>query len=143
MDEFDNRQLNWQQVVDSYTEFLVEQADETISRTRMRELQRVLKTNQLSNLLSVAMGTESVAAISNWIEYQMGRRDMQRAWQDTGLGEDILKRIRALKEEAQKAARRIYGQEPTREQVGAIHVAMVRQYIGYLRRWFVARGGQG
>lgn len=143
MDEQTNTRLTWQQVIDSYTEYLVEQAEQSISDARMNELGRNrMRLAQLSNLLAVAKETDSIAAVVNWIRYQMGRRETQRAWEQTGLGADIITRIGQMKKEAGTAARRVYGDKPAPEEIRGIHIAMTRSYIGYMRRWFVAKGGQ-
>lgn len=142
MDETMSSRLEWQQVVDQYTEYLVEEAELTISDERMRQMQRSMRLNQFSNLLAVALDTESVAAIINWVYYQMGRRETRQAWKQTGLGDDIINRIKRMRSRAEEAARRVHGQEANDAQVLAIYVAMVRLYVGYMRRWFVAKGGQ-
>ena len=142
MNQVDNKQWTWQRALDSRTEYLVGLADDTSSEARMKELERSLKANQLSNMLAVSQATDdSVAAIVNWVRYQMGKRETSRAWKQTGLGDKVLSCIKEMAPEAQGVAEAIYGQ-PTEEQIRKIHVAMIRQYAGYMRRWFVARGGQ-
>ena len=142
MDHVENKRWGWQQALDSRTEYLVDLADQTISEARMKELTRSLKVNQLSNMLSVTQATDDgVAAVVNWVRYQMGRRETSRAWKQTGLGDQVLKSIREMAPEAHALAEKIYGQ-PTEAQIRQIHLAMIRQYVGYMRRWFVARGGQ-
>jgi hypothetical protein len=136
----DEKKWSWRQAIDRRTEFLVEQADETISPERLKTLRRDLKASQLSNLLAVAQGTDSQAAIVNWIRYQMGRKGTGRAWGNTGLGEDVIRRIGRLGEEAKTIAGEVY-ENPTPAQQQEIHAALIRQYVGYVRRWFIARGG--
>ena len=142
MDTNSTRQLIQQRALDKQTEYLVIQAEETISDRRMQDLRRSLKTSQLSNLLAVAQDTGSPAAIANWVRYQMGRRETQRAWKQTGLGDDILRRIEEMGKVAQQMGQQLYGEAVTVEQIMALHVALIQQYVGYMRRWFVAKGGQ-
>lgn len=142
MDEAISKQVTWQQIVDSYTDYLVEQAELTISDARMREIRRSIRLNQLSNLLSVTLATDSINAIVNWIYYQMGRRETQHAWKQTGLGDDVINRIKRMHTQAKEAGQRVHGDAANPKQIQEIHVAMVRLYVGYLRRWFIAKGGQ-
>jgi predicted RNA-binding protein len=137
-----SRAVLLQQAIDNYTDYLVEQAEETISDERMKNLRNQLKLNQLSNLQSVVSGTGSINAVKNWIRYQMGRRETSRAWQNTGLGNDVLKRLDQMRSQAENIAQTLYADEATDAQVRAIHIALVRRYVGYMRRWFVAKGGQ-
>lgn len=135
-------QWTWQQALDTRTEYLVDMADETISDAKMRSLKSVLKGSQLSNLLAVSLNTSSAAAIINWIRYQEGRKETQRAWgSGTGLGKEIVDNINAMKPVAVDVAQRVYN-APSSAEIQEIHLAMIRLYVGYMRRWFVARGGQ-
>lgn len=142
MSQVNSQQWTWQQALDSRTEYLVDLADNTISEARMKELERSLKANQLSNMLAVTQATDdSVAAIVNWVRYQMGKRETSRAWKQSGLGDKVISCIREMNPEAKALAATLYD-EPTETQVRRVHVAMIRQYAGYMRRWFIARGGQ-
>lgn len=142
MNHVDNTtQWTWQQALETRTEYLVDMADETISEAKMGGLKRALKGSQLSNLLSVSLNTGSAAAIVNWIRYQEGRKETKRAWGDTGLGNEIADNIKAMKSEAETLAQQVYD-APSSMEMQEIHLAMIRLYVGYMRRWFVARGGQ-
>ena len=136
------QQLSLQQLVDRYTEYLVEEAEKTVSDERMANMRRDVKNNQFSNLLSVALATPSPAAVTNWVSYQMGRRDMRRAWKQTGLGDDVIQRIKKIREQAQKAAKELHGDGVSKQHIDELHMLMIRQYIGFMRRWFIAKGGQ-
>ena len=131
-----------EQAIDNHTDYLVEQADETISEDRMKKLMGQLKLNQLSNLQAVVSGTSSINAVKNWVRYQMGRKETRRAWQETGLGDAALKRMEQMRGKAEAIAQTLYGDKATEAQIRAIHIDLVRRYVGYMRRWFVARGGQ-
>lgn len=137
------QQMSLQQAVDQHTDYLVEEAEKTISDERMASMRRDVKNSQFSNLLSVALATPSPKAVVNWVSYQMGRRDMRRAWKQTGLGDDVVRRISDMRKEAKKAAEDLYGVTAvTKAHIDEIQMMMIRQYIGYMRRWFIAKGGQ-
>jgi hypothetical protein len=96
----------------------------------------------LNNLLGVSLETGSPQVVRNWLLYQMGRSDRNvRPWKTSGLGEEVAGNILKLGENARRIASQVYGQ-PSDEQVEEVHIALVRRYIGYLRRWYVAKGGQ-
>jgi hypothetical protein len=86
--------------------------------------------------------TSSPAAIVNWIRYQMGRRETRRAWGDTGLGNDVIRKIEGMRPQVEEIANQIYDGSPSNQEFLEIYVAMIQQYVGYMRRWFIARGGQ-
>jgi hypothetical protein len=136
-----NARLAWQQAIDRYQEQLVTEAEQTLTENRMANLKRAMRTNQLSNFLGVTQETNSVKVIANWVRYQMGRRETRQAWQDTGLGEEVLTRIERMRQWAIDIAGQTYG-EPSSMQTLAAHVHLVRLYAGYLKRWYIAQGGQ-
>jgi hypothetical protein len=134
--------IRWNREIDLYHEQLVELADKTLSKGRVEEIKRDLKLAQLGNLLGVAQESSSVAPVDNWIQYQMGRRDTSRAWRQSNFGNDVLKDFATISGYAKAIVRNVYGQSGEARKVQATHITLVRLYIGYLRRWFVARGGQ-
>lgn len=134
--------IRWNREIDLYHENLVELADKTLSKSRVEEVKRDLRLAQLGNLLGVAQESSSVLPVANWIQYQMGRRDTSRAWRQSNFGDDVLKDFTTIRGYAQEIVRNVYNQSEDPRQVQATHIALVRLYIGYLRRWFVARGGQ-
>ena len=136
-----NARLAWQQAIDNYTEAIVDEAEATIKKARMDSLKAAMGTAQLSNFLGVTLETSSVAAIVNWVRYQMGRRETSRAWKDTQLGATVVDSINKMRQWAIDIARDVYG-EPKPPQILEIHVALVRLYAGYLKRWYIAEGGQ-
>lgn len=141
-----NTRVARQEAIDKYTEQLVTAAEETLSDSRMEQLKRErdMKLAQLNNFLGVTLATGSVAAISNWVRYQMGRRETSRAWRMGGFGDDVLKAIDQCRGWAKEIALDLTQDdaEAAKVQVQEIHVALVRLYAGYLKRWFVAKGGQ-
>ncbi len=139
-------QVNREREIKRYTEDIVNSAEAAFPDERMAKIKKrknkTLKSSQLSNLLAVALDTDSPAAVANWIRYQMGRQETEWAWKSTGLGDDVLDEIKKLAQTAQKIGKDLYGKKVKPEQIMDIHMALIRQYVGYLRRWFVAKGGQ-
>lgn len=134
--------IRWNREIDLYHEQLVDLADKTLSKSRVEEIKRDLRLAQLGNLLGVAQESSGVAPVANWIQYQMGRRDTSRAWRQSNFGDDVLKDFSEIRGYAGEIVGNIYGQSEDPRHIQATHIALVRLYIGYLRRWFVARGGQ-
>ncbi|MCA9954846.1 MAG: hypothetical protein KC434_09020 [Anaerolineales bacterium] len=140
-----NQAIFLQQQIDLYTEELVEMADKTLSQKRMDSIKRDLRTAQLNNLLGVALESPSVAPIRNWVNFQMGRRETQRAWNESGFGEDVLKDLVAIRPFSVEVVNAVFPQadEKSRKRhLSQTYLKMVQLYTGYLKRWFVARGGQ-
>lgn len=143
------------QRIEKYTDALVQAADDHLSPQRMTTLPQAMKLNQLSNFLGVASESgSSPRAVANWVEYQMGRRETRRAWQESGLGKDILSQIRQMNQWAQTIVAEAQANATTTDnnpaqsaadtewQQRLVHLKLIRLYAGYLRRTFVARGGQ-
>lgn len=136
------RVLQQRQQIELYSEELVRLAEVTLSNSRMQEMRRNMKTAQLNNLLGVALESQSVAPVRNWVLYQTGRRETSRAWQQSGFGDAVLRDIDQIRDYAQEIVTQLGSDEEAKRQFQAIYIQLVRLYAGYLRRWFVARGGQ-
>ena len=158
MDKTMNQIVSWQQRLERRTEALVNAADQALSEERMKLLlmgrdqwekagyprndnKSPMKASQFSNFLGVAKApSDSPAAIRNWVLYQMGRSETQANWGKTGLGTAIIKDMATFGDWAAEIAADVYG-KATDEQVRRAQVALITQYAGYLRRWFIAKGG--
>lgn len=140
--------ITLRQAVKKHSEAIVNRASQTLSEGRMADLKDSMKQNQLDNLLGVALETTSPTVIVNWIRYQMGRAPSThelKGWVQGKLGETVIADIESLKEIAEQVAGEVWrtgDAHPSTEQVQQAHVALIRLYAGYLRRWFVARGGR-
>jgi len=111
-------------------------------RNKPREPRPVMETSQINNFLGVTLETSSPAVVENWVRYQMGRKETRKAWGNTGLGEQVVADIHKIKQEiAGPVAEQAFG-DRSGEHVRQAHIALVQLYAGYLKRWFVARGGQ-
>lgn len=137
------KDLRLSRQIDLYNEELVNLADATLSDETMKALRanKKMKLGQLNNLLGVALQSESVAPVTNWIQYQMGRNQTKEAWTLAGFGSGVLSDITTLHTFAQTISQDLYDSDEL-PLIGYVHLRLVRLYVGYLRRWFVARGGQ-
>lgn len=140
--------MTLRQAVEKHSEAIVNRAGQTLSEERMADLKGSMKQNQLDNLLGVALETTSPTVITNWIRYQMGRAPSThelKGWVQGKFGEAVIADIESLEEIAKQVAGEVWGAgatHPSAGQVQQAHVALIRLYVGYLRRWFVARGGR-
>ncbi len=140
MEQTLNERLRRQQALENQADKLVSMAQKTLD-AKMSDLRRGrgLKTAQFNNLLGVALETPSPAVVINWLSYQMGRRTPDtRPWKDSGLGEQVVADIKALKARAESVAKDNTDEAEVRE----LHIQLTRKYLGYLKRWFVAKGGR-
>lgn len=131
------------QKLENQSDELVCLAGQAVSEERMAKLRGSLRLGQFSNLLGVALETQSPLVVTNWLRYQMGRIDRAtQPWRSSGLGEQVIKDIEnVLAASALTIAKDVFGSDD-KDYVRKVQIALTRRYIGYLRRWFVARGGQ-
>ena len=88
-----------------------------------------LEESQLRNLQNLASATDSVAALENYIRYQMGRKKIPV---QVGVGQQILEDIQHLGNKARELA----GGNP--EALRWARMELIRLYLGFLVRKFVA-----
>lgn len=127
-----------QQAVEALSEQVVTLAEEAMTRKVVQARQM---NAQLSNFLNVAQTTNSVRVVVNWIRYQKNRPDTRRQWSDTGLGDDVINDIKTLEESARSIAGDLDAEQPTRH-LTDVHMRLIAQYAGYLKRSYVAYGGR-
>lgn len=141
------RGLLTQDAIDRVMNELIPQLREAVEKARIADRRCELSTAQMSNLVNVAAETQSVEVVIGYLQYQVGRdagRRVQWAWQ--GFGETLIDMLNALKGRAEgivdSAARQI-GPLPTdddrRKEVEQVWMALVRQFLGHLRRYFIYR----
>jgi len=136
--------LSLRQAIDQFSEATVRQSDKTLSNAQMEALKQrktQLRLGQLNNLLGVARETDSPAVVVNWIRYQMGRRETRDGWRNSGLGDKVIKDIRDMETSARQVSQDVFGDDSPNH-LRQAHIALIRRYVGYLKRWFVAKGGQ-
>ena len=106
-----------------------------------------MKENQIRNVLNVAEESQSLAVVSNFIRYQMGRRDTKDAWQHKRrgirFGDQIIKQIEGpdgiVAQQAQAAVKRAAKRvaEIPQETLNELRYELMRYYLGYLNRAFI------
>ncbi len=104
---------------------IVQQAEKCVTVTNAANDD--LEESQLRNLQNLASATDSVAALENFINYQMGRKKIP-----VQVGQQILKDIQHLGNKAQELA----GGNP--EALRWARMELIRLYLGFLVRKFVA-----
>ena len=143
MDTSAQQILQLQQFLDHQSGELVQRAEKALPDERMKQIKGDLRLGQFNNLLGVALETDSPQVVHNWLLYQMGRSERNvRPWQTSGLGAQVDQDMLSFEKEARRIAGQVYGASPEANQVDKVHIVLVRRYLGYLRRWFVAKGGQ-
>ena len=143
MDNPTKQALLLKQGLDQQADFLVRLAEKALPDERMQQLKGKLGLAQFNNLIGVALESGSPLVVSNWLRYQMGRKESNvRMWRESGLGDQVVKTIeQGMKDSVEGIAMYAYG-EPSPDQLRVVHIALVRRYLGYLKRWYVAKGGQ-
>lgn len=111
-----------------------------------------MRENQLRNALNVALHTDSMEVVGNYIRYQIGRGG---GWRDKDFGEkviaamgsrgivyqtaktassDALAQLKAAHDNGKLGSEGLpSADELTRE----AHVQLCRRFLGYLNRWFL------
>lgn len=108
-----------------------------------------MKNNQMSNILNVAISAQSVEEIAAFLLYQMGRKTNSEQWLYGDFGHTVVQHL--LQDKVKKAA--IDAQDRAVERINKTnlgtlseneqkklhdeaHIALARQYLGYLGRLF-------
>lgn len=86
-----------------------------------------VEENQMRNLLEMALSVDSVEALKVFIQYQIGRNKLPSAF-----GDGLIEKIGSL----EKTTKEITKQQTVDKD---IWLAMIRQYLGYMNRYFVYR----
>lgn len=98
--------------------------------TQTNAAQADLEESQLRNLQNLASATDSVAALENFIAYQMGRKKIP-----ADVGRQIMTDLNEISRKAEKIAPREKADESSRRW---LRMEMIRMYLGFLVRKFVA-----
>lgn len=110
-----------------------------------------MRENQLRNVVNASISAASVEEIAAFILYQMGRSKHSRQWLYGDFGDEVVKELleKGVKKAAQQAeerARHLIGDKTVPEPEKLFeeaHLALARQYLGYLNRmfYFASRSG--
>lgn len=104
-----------------------------------------MEKSQIGNLLEVAMDTDSVELVKNFIQYQMGRDVGGTTWRSNAFGDNFVK---AIDGELKTMARDLATKASERQDLGtftpaelaeatdAAWIGLVRHFIGQMNRYF-------
>lgn len=102
-----------------------------------------MEKHQIGNLLGVALETDSVELVKNFIFYQIGRDTKASSWRRNGFGQELADRLESLKTRAKSIADEAHRQlglpAPNTQEVEEVWIQLVRQYLGQLNRYFYYR----
>jgi hypothetical protein len=131
--------LAFRRAVGQVLDDLVRAAGATVAllgkNTAMRE-------SQIRNVVDLAVATDSLLVVSNFVRYQMGRSG-SKPWIDNGFGDRIVAEIEDPKRTVYKLADRVsdqvcrdIGESDKKQILGLARLRLVRLFLGYLNRWF-------
>lgn len=99
--------------------------------------------NQIRNVLNVAEESRSLAVVTNFIRYQLGRSQTGPAWRKNGFGLQVIQQIEGadgiVAKQAQAALERARerGETIPEEAIDELRYDLMRYYLGYLNRAFI------
>jgi len=102
---------------------LIEDAQGLVKET---EVYKRVEESQIRNLLEIASSVDSVKALEVFIQYQMGRGKLP-----PNFGDRLIEKIKDLGEKSEEITR----QRPQERK--EVWLKMIRQYLGYMNRYFV------
>ena len=133
-------QLALDRAIDRRLDTLVREAGRTIS---LLHDDRAMRENQMRNVVDVAMSTQSLDVVTNFIRYQMGRSGGNQAWLHNDFGQKVVHELEGreglvykLTTEATEEVYRQVQEADPREIRRQAQLRLVRLYLGYLNRWF-------
>ena len=121
---------------------IVRQAAEAVKLLKPSGEKQSLQESQIRNVINVAGESESIAVVTNFIRYQIGRSNRGQQWQYNGFGLRVIEDIeagvvaKAARDAAAKAASKIKDADQDSLYRRA-YLELTRHYLGYLNRAFV------
>jgi hypothetical protein len=93
-----------------------------------------MKENQLRNIVNVAAGSVSIEEVTNFIRYQIGRRDTGKSWTHGNFGQSVISDIEkgAVKVALDAITKNIPDADPV-----TVRSRLIALYLGYLNRCFI------
>ncbi len=121
---------------------LVRRARKLVDDTDISAAQ--MEKHQISNLLGVALDTDSVEVVINFIQYQVGRDARGTSWRAKGFGHKLVRELNDLQNTARAIAGKVQSEleqskSPRKEESDGIWIELVRQYLGQMNRYFYYR----
>jgi len=94
--------------------------------------------NQIRNVLNVAEESHSLAVVTNFIRYQLGRSQTGPAWRHNGFGLRVIEQIESPEGIVARQAEKVLAQvgDVPSEKAAEVRYDLMRYYLGYLHRAF-------
>jgi hypothetical protein len=93
-----------------------------------------MKENQIRNVVNVAVGSQSVEEVTNFIRYQIGRDTRRNTWGHNGFGKAVIDDI--VKGQVKSAVDVVVGAVPDADPI-YVRSELIALYLGYLNRCFI------
>jgi hypothetical protein len=133
-------QLALKQEIDRRLDELVREAGKSV---HLLHDDRAMRENQLRNVVDVAMSTQSLDVVTNFIRYQMGRSGGNQAWRHSDFGHKVIQALEGREAIVQRLTNEVtasvYAAVPESNRATIRQEAqlrLMRFYLGYLNRWF-------
>ena len=127
-----------QQAIDQSIDTIVRMTEETLPPPLVKKLDKM--NSQLSNFLAVTKSAPTARVVTNWVNYQTGRKGgggVAKKWTTDKFAQKVCQDIEGkIGPMAQKIAQKLET-EPNN-----VEMRLIQQYAGYLRRTFIANGGK-
>jgi len=121
------------QAVEAHLDEIVQLAEECVTKTGV--VRTDMEESQFRNLQNLATATDSIAVLENFVAYQVGRRRI-----NDRVGRQILEDFQKLNNIAQEICQ---SRGLGKELVSRVRAELVRLYLGFLTRKFVAEKKKG
>lgn len=131
-------ELALQEALRAQMDAVVRAANADAARLQGSDMQK----NQIRNVLNVADESQSLAVVTNFIRYQLGRSQTGPAWRHNGFGPRVIERIESPKGLIARRTEAVLSslQERLQDRVTEIdeevRYELMRYYLGYLHRAF-------
>ena len=133
-------QLALERAIDRQLDEVVRTAGRTVS---LLHDDRAMRENQIRNVVDVALATQSLDVVTNFIRYQMGRSGGNQAWLHNNFGQKVVQDLENSEGVVQRllatVTEEVHRQVQEADEAEVRHEAqlrLVRLYLGYLNRWF-------
>ncbi len=121
------------QAVETRLDEIVQLAEECVTKTGV--VRTDIEESQFRNLQNLATTTDSIAVLENFVAYQVGRRRI-----NDRVGRQILEDFQKLNNMAREICQN-WGLG--KELIARVRAELVRLYLGFLTRKFVAEKKKG
>jgi hypothetical protein len=135
------RRMTIQRQVELAMNGLIQGMVKLVDETKIPESR--MEKHQIKNLLGVALETRSVEVVKHYILYQAGRDTPGTSWRQNNFGDELVKKLDALRSDAKRIIRQTDklkdSDEPDSGQVDWAWLLLVQAYLGQFNRYFYYR----